>query len=81
MYMSTVTECDNFEEKTLFLLYFGDRVIAPVKCCLTYIYPFIAETAGGKMLMLHKPVLYMNGLFCSFIVVYVLNTLSLFNSC
>ena len=43
MYMSTVTECDNFEEKTLFLLYFGDRVIAPVKCCLTYIYPFIAE--------------------------------------
>ena len=43
MYMSTVTECDNFEEKTLFLLYFGDRVIAPVKCCLTYIYPFIAD--------------------------------------
>ena len=28
------------KKKTLFLLYFGDRVIVPVKCCLTYIYLF-----------------------------------------
>ena len=43
MYISNATERDIFEEKTLFLLYLGDRVIVPVKCCLTYIYLSIAD--------------------------------------
>ena len=55
MYISNVTECNIFEEKTLFLLYLGDRVIVPVKCCLTYIYLSFAEEGGSSPLTKFHP--------------------------